>query len=108
MSFSRTLSTDQQKEISIAALMTVREMLGWGNRTILFHGKTLAEFLKHFFTLKGDNLFDVVVDEDGAVRKEYMVWLNNRPVKQDHSLEIALESGDRVVVMPVMKFSAGG
>ena len=104
----KTVGANQAKEISIAALMTVRDMLGWGNKTVLFSGRTLAEFLNTFSTQEGDNLYDVVVDQNGAVRIEYMVWLNNRPVKRAHSLDIVLEAGDRVVVTPVMKFSAGG
>jgi sulfur carrier protein ThiS len=95
-------------EISITALMTLREMLGWSQKTVLFSGTTLAEFLKQFTTKDEENLYDILVQENGAVRIEYMVWLNNRPVKQENSLEVPLVSGDRVVVMPVMKFAAGG
>ena len=99
---------DGSTEISITALMTLREMLGWSQKTVLFSGTTLAEFLRQFTTKDEENLYDILVQEDGAVRAEYMIWLNNRPAKQEHSLEVPLESGDRVVVMPVMKFAAGG
>lgn len=95
-------------EIRITALMTFRETLGWSKKTLLFEGRTLAEFLKSIPTPEGRNLYEVLVDDDGAVRPEYMVWLNRRPVKHEHSLAIPLKHNDRVVVMPVMKFAAGG
>jgi hypothetical protein len=95
-------------EVNIAVLRTLRDMLGWANKTLLFEGKTLAEFLKGIPAPEGRNLYEVAVDEKGAVRSDYMVWLNHRPIKHEHSLAIALEHNDRVVVMPVMKFAAGG
>jgi hypothetical protein len=95
-------------EVNIAALMTLRDMLGWANKTLLFEGKNLTEFLKGIPTPEGRSLYEVLVDENGAVRSDYMVWLNHRPIKPEHSLAIALEHNDRVVVMPVMKFAAGG
>ena len=94
--------------INVTALMRVRELLGWNSKAVQFDGKTLNEFLKHVVTLSGDSLHDLFVQEDGSIRPEYAVWLNCRPVKPSHSLEIPLESGDRVVAMPVMKFRAGG
>lgn len=95
-------------EVNIAALMTLREALGWSNKTLLFAGTTLAEFLKGIPSPEGKSLYDVMVDDEGAVRAEYMVWLNHRPIKHEHSLAIALAHNDRVVVMPVIKFAAGG
>ena len=99
---------DEEKEVSIVALMTVRQMLGWSKKTLIFANENLAEMLKRITTKDGKNLFDVLVQENGAVRAEYMVWLNNRPVKQEHSLNIPLSSGDRIVVMPIIRFAAGG
>lgn len=99
---------NEAKEINITALMTVREMVGWSQKTVMFTGENLSEFLKQFTTKDGENLYDLLIQEDGAVKADYMVWLNNRPVKQEHSLEISLQNGDRVVVMPIMKFAAGG
>lgn len=95
-------------EVHIVALMTVKELLGWSEKTVLFSGKTVAEFLRQFTTKDGDNLYEVLVDEDGMIRPEYMVRLNNRPVGQHQRAEIPIKSGDRVMVMPVMKFAAGG
>ena len=97
-----------EKEISIAALMTVSEMLGWREKTVLFSGDSLSDFLKTFSTKNGENLYDVLVGDDGIVRLDYTVRLNNRPLKQAQSLEIGLEPGDRVVLLPIMKFAAGG
>lgn len=99
---------NEKKELSIVALMTVREMLGWSKKTLIFTQENLAQMLQRVITKDGKNLFDVLVQEDGAVRAEYMVWLNNRPVKQEHSLNIPLSSGDRIVVMPIIRFAAGG
>jgi hypothetical protein len=101
-------STGEAKEISIAALMTVREMVGWSKKTVLFTERYLSELLKQLTTKEGAPLFDIIVQRDGAVSPEYMVWVNNRPVKEEHSLDILLQSGDRVVLMPVMHFAAGG
>lgn len=101
-------STGEPKEISVAALMTVREMLGWSKKTMLFTNRYLSDLLKQITTKDGTPLFDILIQEDGAVRSEYMVWVNNRPVKEEHSLDIPLQSGDRVVVMPIMHFAAGG
>ena len=98
----------QAKEISVAALMTVREMLGWSKKTFLFTKRFLSDLLRQITTKDGQALYDVLVQEDGAVKSEYMVWLNSRPIKQEHSLDIPLNQGDRVVVMPVMRFAAGG
>ncbi len=99
---------DEQKEISIVALMTVREMLGWSKKTLIFTDENLAGMLQRITTKDGKKLFDVLIQENGAVRAEYMVWLNNRPVKQEHSLNIPLSSGDRIVVMPIIRFAGGG
>jgi len=108
LSNARQNQKDEKKEVSIVALMTVREMLGWNKKTLILDNENLAEMLKRISTKEGKNLFDVLVQEDGAVRAEYMVWLNNRPVKQEHSLNIPLSSGDRIVVMPIIRFAAGG
>ncbi len=83
-------------------------MLGWGEKTVLFSGATLADFLKLFTTKAGENLYHALVEESGAVRPEYTVRLNNRPVQHKESLKTPLEPGDHVVVMPVMKLAAGG
>ena len=99
---------DEKKEVSIVALMTLRVMLGWSKKTLIATDENLAEMLQRITTKDGKNLFDVLVQENGAVRAEYMVWLNNRPVKQEHSLNIPLSSGDRIVVMPIIRFAAGG
>ena len=102
------ISTDEVKEINVTAMMAAREMLGWNQKTLLFPGETLAQFLKQVTTLDGNPLFNVLVQEDGSVKQEYMVWLNNRPIKEEHSLEIPLQHGDRVLVTSMLKFAAGG
>ncbi|MBP1709569.1 MAG: hypothetical protein H6Q47_102 [Deltaproteobacteria bacterium] len=102
------ISTDEVKEINVTAMMAAREMLGWSQKTLLFPGETLAQFLKQVTTLDGNPLFNVLVQEDGSVKQEYMVWLNNRPIKEEHSLEIPLQHGDRVLVTSMIKFAAGG
>ena len=102
------VSTGKAKEINVTAMMAAREMLGWSQKTLLFPGETLAQFLKQVTTLDGNLLFDVLVQEDGSVKQEYMVWLNNRPIKEEYSLEIPLQHGDRVLVTSMIKFAAGG
>ena len=102
------ISTGEAKEINVTAKMTAREMLGWSQKTLIFNGETLAQFLKQVTTLDGNRLFNILVQEDGSVKQEYMVWLNNRPIKEEHSLEIPLQHGDRVLVTSMIKFAAGG
>ena len=102
------ISTNEAKEINVTAMMAVREMLGWSQKKLLFTGETLAQLLKQLNTSDGNSLFNVLVQEDGSVKQEYMVWLNNRPIKEEHSLEIPLHHGDRVLVTSMIKFSAGG
>jgi hypothetical protein len=94
--------------INVTALMRVRELLGWNYKAVEFDGNTLVELLRHLVTKDGKRLYDVFVREDGSISPEYAVWLNCRPVKPAHSLEIPLEPGDRVVAMPVTIFRAGG
>ena len=97
-----------EKEIYISALMSLRDMLGWGEKTMLFSGKTVADFLKMVSTKNGETLYDLLVGDDGAVGLQYMVRLNNRSLRHTQSLETVLCSGDQIVLMPVITFAAGG
>ncbi|HNR14844.1 MAG TPA: hypothetical protein PKM59_16175 [Thermodesulfobacteriota bacterium] len=94
--------------INITALMKVRELVGWSSKAIEFEGRTLVDFLKHVVTQDGRSLHDVFVQEDGTIHPDYAVWMNCRPIRPQDRLEIPLQSGDRVIAMPVMKFRAGG
>jgi len=95
--------------VNVTALMQVRELLGFQHKAIEFTtGDTLAQLLRQVVTTKGQSLYDLFVQDDGSVSSDYMVWLNCRPVKQSHSMEIPLQSGDRVIAMPAMRFRAGG
>lgn len=95
--------------VNVTALMQVRELLGFQHKALEFAaGDTLAELLKKVVTTTGKSLYELFVKEDGSVSSDYQVWLNCRPVKQWHSLEIPLQSGDRIIAMPAMKFRAGG
>lgn len=95
--------------INLTALMQVRELLGWHHKAIDFTtGDTLAQFLKEVMTTTGQSLHDLFVQDDGSISSQYMVWLNCRPVKQAHSLEIPLQSGDRIIAMPAMATRVGG
>ena len=101
-------TVSQEKEIHITALLSLKDLLGWRKKTVLFSGETLGDLLKTLSTREGQNLYDVLVENDGSVRLDYTVRLNNRPCKQSQSLGASLQSGDRLVLMPVMKFAAGG
>ena len=101
-------ATGEAKEINVTAMMAAREMLGWSQKTLRFAGETLAQFLQQLTTSDGNTLFSVLVQEDGSVKQEYMVWLNNRPIKEEHSLEIPLQHRDRVLITSMIKFAAGG
>ncbi|HNR12535.1 MAG TPA: hypothetical protein PLG17_07835 [Thermodesulfobacteriota bacterium] len=102
------VSSPVPKEIIIIAMATIRDILGWEEKTLLFHGKTLVDFLKQIVDLDGKTLYDDLVQEDGAVRPEYTIWLNKRQLRQGFHLNICLRTGDRVTITPVMKFAAGG
>lgn len=95
--------------VNVTALLQVRELLGWHYKAIEFtKGNTLAQFLRELVTTTGQPLHELFVQDDGSISPEYQVWLNCRPVKQAHSLDIPLQSGDKVVAMPAMKTRIGG
>jgi len=94
--------------VNVTALMAVREMLGWSHNAVEFTGGTLSDLLKELNTSDGKTLYELFTRENGNISSEYMVWLNCRPVKQDYSLEIPLQSGDRVIAMPAVRFARGG
>jgi len=48
------------------------------------------------------------VPEDGIIGPEYMILVNRRRIMPEHSLEIPLQSGDRVIAMPAIMFARGG
>jgi|GEM_PF-58127 len=102
------LKSTSVKELNVTAMMAVREMVGWSQKKLNFSGNTLAQLIREITTIDGQSLYSVLIDEEGAVKKDYMVWLNNRPVKEQHSLEIPLQNGDRVLLTSMIKFSAGG
>jgi hypothetical protein len=58
------ISTGEAKEINVTAMMAAREMLGWSQKTLLFTGETLAQFLKQLITSEGDPLFNILVQAD--------------------------------------------
>ncbi|MCX8011994.1 MAG: MoaD/ThiS family protein, partial [Desulfobacterota bacterium] len=90
--------------IYVMAMMKVREMVGWSQKKVNFSGKTLAQLLQEIATSDGQNLYSILVNEDGAVKNEYMVWLNNRPIKEQRSLEIPIQDGDRVLFTSMINF----
>jgi len=94
--------------VNIVALMKVREMLGWSHKTVEFAGGTLVDFLKEATTENGKTLYDLFVREDGIIASEYMILLNRRRVMPEHSLKIPLQSGDRIIAMPAIRFARGG
>ena len=98
----------EKKEITLTALLSLKDTLGWETKTILFSGEALADLLQAFSTTKGENLYHVLVGEGGDVRHDYTVRLNNRPIKQVERWPGTLRAGDRIVLAPIMKFAAGG
>ena len=94
--------------LNVTALLKVRELLGWSQKAVEFTGDTLEQFLKAMSTIDGRTLHEVFVQEDGSISSDYLVWLNCRPVKQIHSLDIPHRSGDKIITMPAITFRAGG
>ena len=94
--------------LNVTALLKVRELVGWSQKAVEFTGDTLEQFLKEISTIDGRTLHEVFVQDDGSISSDYLVWLNCRPVKQIHSLDIPLRSGDKIITMPAITFRAGG
>ena len=94
--------------INVTALMRVRELLGWHQKAVEFEGATLVDLLKDVKSQDGRSLYEILVQEDGTISPDFAVWMNCRPVRPQDSLEIPLQSGDRVIAMPVLRFRAGG
>lgn len=94
--------------VNLTALLKIRELLGWNQKAVQFMGDTLADFLKEIKTIDDRTLYEVLVQDDGSISSEYLVWLNCRPVKQEFSLDIPLRSGDKIIAMPAITFRAGG
>jgi molybdopterin converting factor small subunit len=94
--------------LNVTALLKVRELLGWSQKAVEFTGDTLDQLLKELPTIDGRTLHEVFVQEDGSISSDYLVWLNCRPVKQIHSLDIPLQPGDKIITMPAIAFRAGG
>jgi len=94
--------------LNVTALLKVRELLGWSQKAVEFTGGTLDQLLKEISTIDGRTLYDIFVQNDGGISSDYLVWLNCRPVKQIHSLDIPLRSGDKIIAMPAIAFRAGG
>jgi len=95
-------------KINIAALMSVREMLGWSHKTVEFAGSNLVDLFQKVTAENGKTLYDLFTQEDGIIGSEYMILLNRRRVMPEHSLEIPLQSGDTVIAMPAIRFARGG
>lgn len=94
--------------VNVTALLKIRELLGWNQKAVEFNGDTLADFLKEIKTTDGRSLYDLMVEEDGVIGKDYLVWLNCRPVKSQYRLDIPLNSGDKIIAMPVISYRGGG
>jgi len=94
--------------VTIAALMKAREMLGWSHKTVEFTGGTLVDLLRTVTSENGKTLYDLFVQEDEIIGPDYMILLNRRRVMPTHSLEIPLQSGDRVIAMSAIRFARGG
>jgi len=99
---------ERTMEINVVALMSIREMLGWSNKLVQLPGGTFVDLLREVTSENGKTLYDLFVQEDGTIGSEYMILVNRRRIMPEHSLEIPLQSGDRVIAMPAIMFARGG
>ncbi|MFQ5738270.1 MAG: MoaD/ThiS family protein [Acidobacteriota bacterium] len=93
-------------EVKIAALGTVRKLLGFSQKSCLFQGGTVAELLRQLDTVDGRDLYSNLVCE-GRLRGDFAVLVNGLSIKPD-ALETPLQEGDQLVTMAILRHLHGG
>jgi len=99
---------EQAIKVNIGALMSARTMLGWSNRPFTFFGRTLIDLLHVVTSETGDTLYELLVQDNGTIGSEYMILINRRRVMPEHGLTMPLQTGDRIIIMPAIRFARGG
>lgn len=91
----------ERMKVTVAALLSVRRILGWSQKEMVFSGGTLGDLLKDIQVPGGENLFKLLVQEDGTPNPKYRFALNQQIVDKE-ALKIKIKEGDRVVAMDAL------
>jgi sulfur carrier protein ThiS len=85
-------------KVTIAALLGVRRLLGWGQKELNFAGGTVADLLKQIEVPGKGNLCTVLVQDDGNLNPRYRFALNQQIIDRQ-AMQTQIKEGDRLVVM---------
>lgn len=94
-------------EVQITALGPVRRSLGFNHRTVEFDGESLEDMLRDIQTQEDGSLYDFMIDDEGTLKNDLAVFVNEKQVKCDE-LQRTLDEGDKVVTMQVIRPVRGG
>lgn len=90
-------------KITVKALSELKRMLGWDEKEIEFEG-TIGDLLKSLVTVEGESLYRFLI-VDGKIKDGYLLCLNGRLI---NSLELSPKSGDRLLMMDLVRLFHGG
>ena len=85
-------------KVTVAALLSVRRILGWSQKEIIFSGGTLGDLLKQIEAPGGSNLYSLLVQADGTLNPKYRFALNQQVIDKE-ALKTKINDGDRLVAM---------
>jgi sulfur carrier protein ThiS len=85
-------------KVTVAALLGVRRLVGWGQRELIFAGGAVADLLKQIEVPGKGNLYTLLIQEDGSLNSRYRFALNQQIIDKE-AMQIQIKEGDRLVVM---------
>ena len=88
-------------KVTVAALLSVRRILGWSQKEIIFSGQTLGDLLKQIEAPGGSNLYTLLIQADGTPNPKYRFALNQQVIDKE-ALKIKINEGDRLVAMDAL------
>ncbi|HPD61623.1 MAG TPA: MoaD/ThiS family protein [Thermodesulfobacteriota bacterium] len=88
-------------KVTVAALLSVRRILGWSQKEIIFSGGTLADLLKQIDVPGGSNLYKLLIQADGTPNPKYRFALNQQIVDKE-ALNINIKDRDRLVALDAL------
>ena len=88
-------------KVTVAALLSVRRILGWSQKEIIFPGGNLADLLKQIDVPGGSNLYTLLIHPDGTPNPRYRFALNQQVVDKE-ALKMKINEGDRLVAMDAL------
>ncbi len=91
--------------VSVTALLSVRDELGWGHQEVELTGSSLRDLLRTLRTRTGGDLEQTLCDGNGKLRDCYVVMINGSRVKE---ADAPLRADDRVVTLEFFRAVAGG